>query len=261
MKTSIRIVAAVLAVGAVGMYVYTAVTRGGTFAWMNAWMMPAMLLVPLAIAAFVLTMTRSGTRGSVLDNLQTALAQPTMTDPVEGVARVVTASGMPRSGQNMGSAMCELNLVITVPGQPSVAASTASIVKLSQWPTAGVQLPVVAERSNPSTFRILWERVGTGWDTGRQQAQALADQMNAAAGHAAQTGTTPATNTATTPTTPLTIPGFPIPPGAKLYSSVVSVNGHEATPEEIATYEAITGMDLNGDGVVGQPPAPQDGSR
>lgn len=240
MKPTLRSLAALFALAMCGIYALTALSGDSAHSWANAWMGPATISVIVLVAAFVLTMNRAGTRGSVLSDLGSALHRAKLRDPVEGVAQVVSASGMPRSGQNMGSAMCEMNLVISVPGQPAVAVSKASVVKLAKWPSAGAQLPVMAERSDPREFNILWDRVGTGWDVGVAQAQALADQMSsgaqAAPGGASAFGGAPTGQT-----------------GSPNVITSVTINGQPASPDDLAPFEEMTGMDLNGDGVVGRP--------
>jgi len=241
MKLALRLLAGAFALAMCSLYVLTGLNAKSTIGWTNAWMGPAMISVMLLVAAFVLTARRAGTRGSVLSDLGSALHRPRFTDPVPGIAQVVTASGLPRSGQNAGSAMCEMHLVVTIPGRPSVAASCANIVPLAKWPTPGTQLPVVAEREDPSTFVISWEKVGTGWDAGAAQAQALAERMNSG-------GSEPMPDPAAG-APGVGAPGVPLPPGTpRIVSSSVTINGRPATPDEIAAYEALTGMDLDGDG-------------
>jgi hypothetical protein len=213
------------------LYAFTALQADSALGWANSWMAPAILSIVVLVTAFVLTKNRAGTRGSVLSDLGSALRRPNLQDPVEGVAHVVTASGLPRSGQNAGSAMCEMNLVVSVPGQPSVAVSTASVVALAKWPAAGMSLPVLAERTDPREFRILWDRVDTGWDRGVAAAQAFADQLNAEAPESDRTASFRVLGT-------------------------VSVNGRAASAEEIAAVETLTGMDLDGDGALGRTSSP-----
>jgi len=127
--------------------------------------------------------------------------------------------------------MCMMNLVITIPGQPSVGARKASIVRLSQRPMPGATLPIVAERSDPRKFLILWNRMASGAERGARQAEQIADRINAS-GRGAKAGGEPSG----------AFFGMP---------ASVTINGQPATAEALAAFEAMTGMDLNGDGRVG----------
>lgn len=190
------------------------------------------LVVPVVLIV-VFTVRRAGTRGSVAGNLSDIFKRRGLADPVAATAQVVSASAPPRSGQNAGRAMCELNLVITVPGQPSLATDTACLAPLAKWPAPGMTLPVTADRSDVHRFRINWDEVATGWDTGVAQAHQLADLIN--------TGPAAPTNAAST--------GLG---GSKVVTtSSITINGRPASAADIAPFEAITGMDLNGDGVIG----------
>src|SRR5690606_11107348 len=135
--------------------------------------------------------------------------------------------------QSGGGGMCTMSLVITVPGLPSQAVQKANIVKLAKWPMPGAVLPVEAERSDLTRFRILWDEAETSRDRGAAQAQQVADHMNATASRE-PAGAQEAPTTSS---------------GGRIFATV-SVNGQPANPEDIAQFEAMTGMDLNGDGVV-----------
>ncbi|WP_306581161.1 SHOCT domain-containing protein [Dokdonella sp.] len=180
-----------------------------------------------------------------LSNLLDAFSRPRLRDPVRGVAQVISASMPPyRSG---GGGMCEMNLVITIPGQPSVAVTKASLVRLAQWPLPGMLLPVLAERSDARTYAIQWAEVPSGAQRAAEQARRVAEQANAgdsapAAAAAASAG-----------------------PAARSFTrrSQVTINGQPATPEALAAVELMTGMDLDGDGRIGgreAAPAPHDGA-
>lgn len=170
-------------------------------------------------------------------NLFDALSRPRLADPVEGTAQVVSASMPPyKSG---GGGMCVMNLVVTVPGQPSVAVRKASLVRLAHWPMPGTVLPVLAERNDPRRFRILWDRVPSGAERGARQAEEVASRMNGVA-PGAQAGAFRA--------------GSPV-----RVASSITINGQPASAEAIAAVEALTGMDLDGDGQVGGKPAPGTG--
>lgn len=166
-------------------------------------------------------------------NLTDALSKPRMVDPVRGTAQVVSLS-MPPS-QKGGGGMCVMNVVVTVPDQPSVAVQKASIVMLDKWPMPGVSLPVMADRADPRRFTILWDEVPTGADRGAQQAQQVAERMNQGGG-GSSTGPSGGGE------------------GAFRTNTTVTVNGAPASAADIAAFEAMTGMDLDGDGVIGTGP-------
>lgn len=167
---------------------------------------------------------------SFLGNLFDALWKPRLTDPVSGTAHVVSASMPPYHSR--GGGMCEMNLVITIPGQHSVAVRKANIVHLSTWPMPGTTLPILAERSDPRKYHILWDQVASGAQSGAARAEQIAERINAG-GQVADAGTGPSS----------AFIGMP---------ASVTINGQPATPEALAAFEAMTGMDLNGDGVVGR---------
>ncbi|MCM8730888.1 SHOCT domain-containing protein [Hephaestia sp. GCM10023244] len=129
-----------------------------------------------------------------------------------------------------------MHLVVTIPGQPSVAVRKASIVRLAQWPMPGVVLPVLAERDDPHKYVILWDRVPSGSERGAQQAAQVASRLNGADQRAASTGA-----------------GAHAPRSGVVFGmpASISVNGQPATDEAIVAFEAMTGIDLNGDGMVG----------
>lgn len=168
-------------------------------------------------------------------NLFDALWKPKLADPVPGTAQVVSSSMPPYKSGGGGGGMCVMNLVITVPGQPSVAVRKANIVRLAQWPMPGTTLPIVAERSEPRKFHILWDQVTSGAERGAERAEQIAERINAG-GRGAEAGAAPST----------AFFGMP---------ASVTINGQPATAEALAAFEAMTGMDLNGDGAVGAPAA------
>jgi len=98
-----------------------------------------------------------------------------ITDPVDGTAQVVSATGAP-DGQ--GSAACGLHLVVTVPGVPAFPVRGTYMVKMAKWPWPGMVLPITASRADPTRFKIRWDRVPTGADAAVAQAARLADLSN-----------------------------------------------------------------------------------
>lgn len=161
-------------------------------------------------------------------NLADALSQPTLKEPVRGTARVVSVSMPPN--QTGGGGMCAMNLVINLPGRPSVAVNKANLVALAQWPMPGMDLPVEAEASDPTRFKILWNEVPTSADRATAQARQVAEFINAANARDG-VGATAAAG------------GAAQPFGAQ---TNVTVNGHPATPDDLAHLEALTGMKLTG---------------
>lgn len=156
-------------------------------------------------------------------------------DPVRGAAHVVSAGTRPTGSSSAG---CRMDLVVTIPGQPSFPAAVTLRVKDSHWPSAGMVLPIEAERGKPTKFRVLWDELSTGRERGAAVAAALADEFNRSSAS-------------------LPVDGEKSSAGGSFVTiSSVTINGQPASPEDIARYEAMTGMDLNGDGIIGVPGSP-----
>lgn len=156
-------------------------------------------------------------------------------DPVRGSAQIVSMTQAP---DNASSANCRMQLVVSVPGHPSFAIDDQYMVKTKKWPSPGQTLPIEASQSDPAKFKILWDEI-VPWDQrGAAQAQQLAEAMNQ----------------------PPTAPGGVVPPAGGVGTPMVMINGRAATPEELKQYEAMTGMDLDGDGkIAGGAAAPPGG--
>ncbi len=154
-------------------------------------------------------------------------------DPVRGTAQIVSLTAAPDSAT---SGTCRMHLVVSVPGHASYAIDDQYMVKVKKWPSPGQSLPIEASQTDPTKFKILWDEI-PDWDVGAAaQAQQLAQALN-------QQGQ-PATTAITGQTS----------------SSMVMINGRPATPEELQQYEAMTGMDLDGDGrIAGGAAAPPGG--
>jgi hypothetical protein len=131
-------------------------------------------------------------------------------DPVRGTARVVSTTQAPHQAS---AGNCRMNLVVSIPGHDSFAVEEQFIVKVKKWPRPGVELPVEASQSNPEKFKILWDEVTPWSEVAGAQAAQLAAAMN-------QDPAPPAGQ----------VPGGP----------TVLVNGRQATPEEVAQFEAMT---------------------
>lgn len=150
-------------------------------------------------------------------------------DPVRATAQIVSTTAAPDSAT---SGTCRMHLVVTVPGHASYAIDDEFIVKVKKWPSPGQTLPLEASRSDPTKFKILWDEI-PDWDVG---AAAQAEQLAASMNQEPPTGQVSSS------------------------SSTVMINGRPATPEELQQYEAMTGMDLDGDGrVAGGAAAPGGG--
>ena len=158
-------------------------------------------------------------------------------DPVRGTAQIVSTTQAPHAAT---SGNCRMHLVVTVPGHASFAIDDEFIVKVKKWPSPGQTLPVEASQSDPTKFKILWDEI-PDWDVGAAaQAQQLAAAMNQQP--------------------PPDPPEGQQPPPGQVSSSTVMINGRPATPEELQQYEAMTGLDLDGDGrIAGGAAAPGGG--
>lgn len=162
-------------------------------------------------------------------------------DPVRGSAQIVSST---RAPHNATSGNCRMHLVVTVPGHQAFAIDDEFIVKVKKWPSPGQTLPIVASQSDPTRFKILWDEIANWDDQASAQAAQLAAAMN-------QQPPPPSDQQY-----PQYQPGQPGQPGTPM----VMINGRPATPEELQQYEAMTGMDLDGDGkIAGGAPAPADG--
>lgn len=191
-------------------------------------------------------------------------------NPARGTATVASATACP---SHASSASCRMNLVIALPGMPATPTQLTAMVRADKWPFPGATLPVEIDLDKPSRMRILWDEVPSGRERGAAAAQQIAAQLNAASAGAPPPMTAP---TVVQPTPGAPVPsglqvggeigpdaaaalsaafgGVTIPPGARVVSTSTTINGQPAGPDQIAAIESLTGMDLNGDGVIGKPP-------
>jgi hypothetical protein len=161
-------------------------------------------------------------------------------NPVRGSAQVVSSTQAPH-GATSGN--CRLHLVVSVPGHPAFAVDEGFIIKVKKWPHPGQTLPIVASQSNPTDFKILWNEI-QDWNS---QASTRAAQIAAALN---QQAPPPGQYEQYSPAPQPGTPGTPM----------VMINGRPAAPEELKQYEAMTGMDLDGDGrIAGGAAAPGGG--
>lgn len=199
-------------------------------------------------------------------------------DPVQGTLHVVSTSTPPSGGLSVWMVM---DFVISVPGHESYPDRGRFFVDLGKFPHPGSILPIEASASDPKRYKILWDQVATTTDVAFDQARRLADSLNAAAAEATPPG--PGNDPGSSATSAPPPPGTPPPgspggatvitgdaaaemirtfigdaasgatPGVHVQRSV-TVNGRPAEPGELAAFETLTGMDLDGDGIVGPGP-------
>lgn len=156
-------------------------------------------------------------------------------DPVRASAFVVAASGKP-SGAS--SAPCRMNLVVTGPGHTGTAVETTVRAHYTRWPAAGLTLPVEVARDDITRIRVLWDEIPTARERGAAAAAAMASTLT---GDADGSEPSPASDPSA-------------PSGHVVRSTSITLHGHAATADEIARFETLTGLDLNGDGLAGRPP-------
>ena len=98
-----------------------------------------------------------------------------MKDPVDGMAQVVGSTQPPDSATSGN-----VNLTLVVQGE-GVAATTVEhscLAPTKKWPYPGETLPVTFDRSDPDRLKVRWDDVPNSADASRQQAEALAAQLN-----------------------------------------------------------------------------------
>jgi hypothetical protein len=162
-------------------------------------------------------------------------------DPVRGSAQIVSTT---RAPHNATSGNCRMHLVVSVPGHQAFAIDDEFIVRVKKWPSPGQTLPIVASQSDPTRFKILWDELPS-WES---QASAQAAQLAAAMNQQEPPPTGDGQPTYQ-PYNPQPGPGSP----------TVMINGRPASPEEVQQAEAMTGLDLDGDGrIAGGAPAGTD---
>jgi len=89
----------------------------------------------------------------------------------------VTAAAMPSRGSIYH--MTRITGVISGEGFEPTAVQFGGLIKTSQWPSPGQQLPVTVDRADPTRFTIHWDQVATTADGALDQAEALAAAMRA----------------------------------------------------------------------------------
>ena len=102
-----------------------------------------------------------------------------MKDPVDGVAQVVGSTQPPDSAT---SSNVNLTLVVQAEGVPATTIEHSCIAPTKKWPFPGETLPVTFDRADPDRLKVRWDDVPDSADVSRQQAEALAAQMNQGGG-------------------------------------------------------------------------------
>jgi hypothetical protein len=98
-----------------------------------------------------------------------------MKDPVDGTAQVVGSTQPPDSAT---SSNVNLTLVVQAEGVPATTIEHSCIAPTKKWPFPGETLPVTFDRADPDRLKIRWDDVPDSADVSRQQAEALAAQLN-----------------------------------------------------------------------------------
>jgi putative oligomerization/nucleic acid binding protein len=104
-----------------------------------------------------------------------------MKDPVDGTAQVVGSTQPPDSAT---SSNVNLTLVVQAEGVPAVSIEHSCIAPTKKWPFPGETLPVTFDRADPDRLKIRWDEISESGDVAKQQADALAAQMNQGGGGA-----------------------------------------------------------------------------
>jgi hypothetical protein len=102
-----------------------------------------------------------------------------MKDPVDGTAQVVGGSLPPDSAK---SANVDLNLVVQAEGVPATSIAHSCMAPTRKWPYPGATLPVTFDRADPDRLKIRWDEIPEAGDVAKQQAEALASQLNQGGG-------------------------------------------------------------------------------
>jgi Short C-terminal domain len=98
-----------------------------------------------------------------------------MKDPVDGTAQVVSSTQAP---DHATSANVKLNVVVQAEGMEATSVEFSCIAPTKKWPFPGETLPVTFDRADPERIKVRWDDVPDSGDVAKQQADALAAQMN-----------------------------------------------------------------------------------
>jgi hypothetical protein len=102
-----------------------------------------------------------------------------MKDPVDGVAQVVGSTQPPDSA---ASANINMTLVVQADGFSATTVEHSCMAPTKKWPYPGSTLPVTFDRTDPDRLKVRWDDVPDSADVSRQQAEALAAQLNQGGG-------------------------------------------------------------------------------
>ncbi len=102
-----------------------------------------------------------------------------MKDPVDGIAQVVGSTQPPDSAT---SSNCNLTLVVQAEGVEATSIEHSCIAPTKKWPWPGTTLPVTFDRTDPDRLKVRWDDIPETADQAKQQAEALAAQLNQGAG-------------------------------------------------------------------------------
>jgi Short C-terminal domain len=108
-----------------------------------------------------------------------ALRSRRMKDPIDVDAQVVSVSEAPHATH--GTAI--MNLVVQLPGREAESIECTSVpAPVAKWPVPGGSLPVTVDQADTSRCKVRWDDVPDSSDVAKQQADALAAQMNQGGG-------------------------------------------------------------------------------
>lgn len=96
-------------------------------------------------------------------------------DPVDGTAQVVGSTQPPDSAT---SGNVNLTLVVQAEGIAATSVEHSCLAPTKKWPFPGETLPVTFDRADPTKLKIRWDDVPEAGDVAKQQAEALAAQLN-----------------------------------------------------------------------------------
>ncbi len=102
-----------------------------------------------------------------------------MKDPVDGVAQVVGSTQPPDSAT---SGNVNLTLVVQAEGVVATTIDHSCLAPTKKWPYPGEMLPVTFDRTDPDRLKVRWDDVPNSADVSKQQAEALAAQLNQGGG-------------------------------------------------------------------------------
>jgi hypothetical protein len=102
-----------------------------------------------------------------------------MKDPVDGTAQVVGSTQPP---ENATSGHVKLTLVVQGNGVEATSVEYSCIAPSKKWPFPGQTLPVTVDRADPTLIKVRWDDVPKAGDVAKQQADALAAQMQQGGG-------------------------------------------------------------------------------